>query len=76
MDALDNQTLARARACVCVTLQWAWGYSILVGLVMRLVHPITSSFAFLPSHLRADLCWARFFPSSRTWYPSRNDFIP
>ena len=44
--------------CVCLVLQWVRGYFISVGPVMRLVHPITSPFAFLaflPSHLRADL---------------------
>ena len=34
-----------------------------------------SSFAPLPSHLRAGLGRACFFLSSWTWYPGRNDFI-
>ena len=52
-----------------VTLFW-WGRS-----CAYIVHPITCPFAFLSSLLRADLGRARFFPSSRTWYPGRNDFI-
>ena len=61
--------------CVCVCLVCSWQCSVPVGPVVRLVHPITSPFAFLPSHLRAELGRARFFPSSRTWYPGRDDFI-
>ena len=30
--------------CVCLALQRAWGYSISLGPVMRLVHPINSPF--------------------------------
>ena len=51
--------------CVCVCLglySGRGGYSILVGPVMRLVHPITSPFAFLPAQLRADLGRGPFFP--------------
>ena len=42
------ETQSEHTVCVCLVLQWAWGYSISVRPVMRLVHLITSPFALGP----------------------------
>ena len=61
--------------CVCVMVSGGdEGYSISVGSVMRLVHPITSPFAASPFKGQS---WPGpfFSPPSRTRYPGRDDRI-
>ena len=67
LDSLRQQQAEElgqgAHVCVCVCVMvssGSEGYSISVGPVMRLVHPLTSPFAASP--LRVDLGQARFLP--------------